>query len=80
MTFLGSLKFAFTIRNRYSRDSEILLHKSVCVPGLPLNPSPPALYFNATQAIGPAVFTYLEPFKASDLCSSNNGGRCALHS
>ena len=32
-----------------------------------------AVCFIATQAIRPAVFTYLEPFKVSDLCSDNNG-------
>lgn len=32
-----------------------------------------AVCFIATQAIRPAVFTYLEPFKVSDLCSANNG-------
>lgn len=32
-----------------------------------------AVCFIATQAIRPAVFTYLEPFKVSDLCSDNKG-------
>lgn len=39
-----------------------------------------AMCFIATQAIGPAVFTYIEPFKVSDLCSDNNGGSCTLRS
>lgn len=78
--FSGEFKFVLTVRSRQTVASELSAKErlSPCVTHALI--SSVALYFIATQAIEPAVFPYLEPFKVSDLCSDNNGRSCTLHS